>query len=86
MANVRRLSATPATYRITVFGHIDPKWSSRLGGMSIASSVEDGEPVTVLLGGLADQAALLSVLNTLGAIGYPLRSVEQRSVLGTVGR
>ena len=57
---------TPATYRIRVQGRLDSNWSSRLGGMAITpDTASKNQPVTILIGHLADQAALSGVLNTL---------------------
>jgi len=68
---------TPATYRIQVKGYLEDKWSDRLGGMVIkATGGPEGERETVLVGRLADQAALFGVLNTLYGLHLPLLSVE----------
>ena len=68
---------TPATYRIHIQGTLDESWSSRLGGMTIAPASREGEPpLTVLVGELIDQAALLGVVNFLYDLGQPLVSVE----------
>jgi hypothetical protein len=68
---------TPATYRIHIQGTLDESWSSRLGGMTIAPASQEGEPpLTVLVGHLIDQAALLGVVNFLYDLGQPLLSVE----------
>ena len=69
---------TPAKYRIRVQGTLDPSWSDWLGGMSITTSGDrDEAPVTILVGRLADQAALMGVLDTLyNYFHAPLLSVE----------
>jgi len=69
---------TPAEYRICVKGHLDPSCSERLGGMTITTTGEaDEAPVTTLVGRLADQAALMGVLNALYDYFHaPLLSVE----------
>ncbi len=68
---------TPATYRIRIQGKLDQSWSDRLGGMAIAlDTTADKPPVTILVGHLADQAALSGVLNTLYEIHLPLLTVE----------
>jgi hypothetical protein len=73
---------TPATYRIRVQGTLDESWSSRLGGMAIAPASREGEPpLTVLVGQLIDQAALLGVVNFLYDLGQPLLSVECLEIL-----
>jgi hypothetical protein len=67
----------PATYRIQVQGSLDASWSSRMGGMAITCAGPEEEPeVTALVGPLADQAALLGVLNFLYDLCLPLLSVE----------
>ena len=68
---------TPATYRIRVQGRLDKSWADRLGGMTITTdpAAEKG-PVTILVGHLADQAALSGILNTLYELHLPLLSVE----------
>jgi RNA binding exosome subunit len=68
----------PATYRIAVRGALDSSWSGHLSDMAIAPDAGAfGEPVTVLTGQLADQAALLGVLNHLAELGLALVSVER---------
>ena len=68
---------TPGKYRIRVQGHLGEEWSDRMGGMRIAACREpDGQVVTTLCG-LADQAALSGVLNSLYDLGFFLLSVEQ---------
>ena len=67
----------PAIYRIRVRGHLDPKWSERLEGMNITEvrhSEKDDE--TILVGRLADQAALAGVMNTLYEQHLPVLSVD----------
>ena len=68
---------TPATYRIRVQGRLDDTWADRLGGMAItADTAAEKLPVTILVGHLADQAALSGILNTLYELHLPLLSVE----------
>jgi len=68
---------TPATYRILVQGHLDEEWSDRLGDMVITRAFTDKKhPITILVGHLADQAALSGVLNTLYDLRMPLLSAE----------
>jgi len=67
----------PAIYRIRVRGHLDSKWSDRLEAMNITESQQDdGESETVLVGRLADQAALAGVMNTLYEQHLPVLSVD----------
>jgi len=68
---------TPATYRIRVQGHLDEGWTDRVGGMVITRAYTDKKhPLTILVGRLADQAALSGVLNTLYDLRMPLLSTE----------
>ncbi len=52
-------------------------WSDYCGGMTIE---HEGDPkryaVTILMGRVADQSALIGVLNSLYDMGYPILSVE----------
>jgi len=67
----------PATYSISILGTLDKKWSDYYGGMTIEhATVLDRYPMTTLTGILADQAALLGILNSLYDSGYPIISVE----------
>jgi hypothetical protein len=67
----------PATYRISVMGTMDKKWSDYCGGMSIEHNVVlDQYPMTTLTGQLRDQSALIGVINSLYDFGYPIILVE----------
>jgi len=67
----------PAIYRIVVRGTLDPDWSSRIAGMSITERRTRADQVeTVLVGRLADQAALASVLNALYELHLPVVSAD----------
>ncbi len=67
----------PASYRISVKGHLDDRWSDRLGGMVITRAfAEDNQPMTILIGNLIDQAALSGVMNALYNLHLPVFSVE----------
>ena len=67
----------PAIYRIKIQGVLDRNWSDYYGGMTIEY---EGDPkqyaMSILTGKLADQSALIGVLNSLHDIGYPILSVE----------
>jgi hypothetical protein len=67
----------PAMYRISIVGTLDKKWSDYYGSMTIehASDQHYGS-MTILTGRLADQSALVGVLNSLHDIGCPILSVE----------
>ena len=68
----------PAIYRICVRGRLRQDRSSHLAGMNITYDrrEEDGEEETILVGRLADQAALSGVLNSLYELHLPVASVE----------
>jgi hypothetical protein len=67
----------PGRYRILIRGTLDASWSDRLGGMTIsAARLADGAAATMLIGELADQSALVGVLNALHDFGLLLVTVE----------
>ena len=67
----------PALYRISILGNLDKNWSDYCGGMTI-EHVSDPKhnSMTIMTGRLADQSALIGVLNSLHDIGCPILSVE----------
>jgi hypothetical protein len=67
----------PAIYKIRVRGSLDDSWSDRIGGMQITETRgSDGDVETILVGRLADQAALSGILNTLYELHFPVLSAE----------
>jgi hypothetical protein len=67
----------PATYRITVEGHLDDSWSDCLGGMTITTGSHGDQGVmTTLVGRVRDQAELFGVLNTLYELHITLLTVK----------
>ena len=67
----------PAVYRIRIQGILDKNLSDYYGGMTIEHEGDSKQSVmTSLMGKLADQSALIGVLNALFDIGYPILSVE----------
>ena len=67
----------PAMYCIRVVGYLDEHWSTRLGGLDINSSKNEGKrEITTLSGPIIDQAALFGVLKALYDMRLPLLSVE----------
>ena len=67
----------PATYRIHVGGRLDASWSDRIGGMQITEiHAADGQTETILVGRLADQAALSGIMNSLYELHMPVLSAE----------
>lgn len=70
-----------SSYYIRVRGVLDVTWSERLGGLTLSVARQaDGAAMTTLSGELADQSALLGVLNTLHDLGLPLESMERTAV------
>jgi hypothetical protein len=66
-----------ATYRIRVQGQLDRLWVGRLGDLTLTSDRDEATPVTNLTGWIADQAALMGVLEQLYALGLTILSVER---------
>ena len=74
----------PATYQIQVQGWISERWADWFDDMTISVSDEDdaGQPggglaITTLTGTVADQAALLGLLQQLYTLGLPLLLVRR---------
>jgi hypothetical protein len=64
-------------YRISILGTLDKNWSDYCGGMTIEHlSDPKGYAMSILTGRLADQSALIGVLNSLHDIGCPILSFE----------
>ena len=66
----------PTVYEIRVEGQLDPCWSEWLDGMTI-TPLENGE--TLLVGPVADQAALHGLLNRIRDMNLKLICVEKTS-------
>ena len=67
----------PVRYRIELQGCLDPSWAEDVSGLAITvAHPEHGPAVTTLIGPLADQAAVLGVLNLVFSLGLPLLSVN----------
>ena len=68
----------PAIYRICIQGILDKHWSDYCGGMTIEHESDPHQhAVTIMIGRLADQSALVGVLTSLHDIGCPILSVER---------
>ncbi|MEZ4868663.1 MAG: hypothetical protein R3C14_45460 [Caldilineaceae bacterium] len=66
-----------ARYRIYAQGRFDPDWLDMLSGAwVIYRRPSDNRSVTILVGEVADQAALMGVLEQLYSLGFPLLLVE----------
>ena len=67
----------PAMFRIRILGTLDEHWSEYCGGMTIEHESDPKRAaLTILTGRLADQSALIGVLNALHDIGCPILLVE----------
>lgn len=67
----------PTHYCICAQGVFDQCWLEMLSGVWVLEErVDSGAHMTTLIGCVADQAALLGVLNHLCDLGMPLLSVE----------
>lgn len=70
-------SLEPAVYRIRIQGILDKNWSDYCGGMTIEHESDPNRyAMTILMGRLADQSALIGVLNSLHDLGCPILAVE----------
>ena len=66
----------PATYRITIGGTLNERWSDWFNGMEIEHEAEPGQsPTTTLTGTVVDQAALRGLLVQIWDLGLVLISV-----------
>ena len=75
--NPKNLKSNPAMYRIRVPGLLNPEWSEFLQGMTMSTvEDEDSGTCTELVGLLADQAALMGVLELLYDRGVLLLNVQ----------
>ena len=67
----------PARYRIHALGLFSPRWLDMLSGdWAIADQPAAQPGATILVGQVADQAALMGVLNHLYDLGLSLLLVE----------
>jgi hypothetical protein len=62
------------TYELRVKGRLDDRWSDSLGGL-VVQPQRDG--TTLLVGPVADQAALHGVISRIRDLGLPLLSVTR---------
>ncbi|MCA9981491.1 MAG: hypothetical protein KDD89_11670 [Anaerolineales bacterium] len=62
----------PSIYQIRLKGHLGPQWTAWFDGLQITLT-EGGE--TILVGPVADQAALYGLLRKVRDLGLPLQAV-----------
>jgi hypothetical protein len=66
----------PASYRIEVGGHLNIRKATWFEGLTLTNDYhDDGTPVTVITGEVADQAMLHGLLTRIRDLGLPLLSV-----------
>lgn len=63
-------------YEIKVEGYLDECWSDWLGGLTVT---HDGQGCTLLVGAIADQAALHGILAQIRDLGLTLISLTPKS-------
>ena len=73
VSDVRQFDGRGA-YEIRVRGKLDQKWSDWFGGFTITHA---GDAETMLMGTVADQAALHGMLHKIRDLGLPLLSVQR---------
>jgi hypothetical protein len=73
MSDVRRFSGR-GVYEIRVKGNLDLRWSDWFDGFSITPV---GDDETLLIGSVADQAALHGMLHKIRDLGLTLLSVQR---------
>jgi hypothetical protein len=69
--------ATLRRYRVRVEGRLGERWRHWFEDMEVSMTTEAGSDVTTLAGPVADQAALLGLLQQLYTLGLPLLSVQR---------
>jgi hypothetical protein len=68
-----------AAYVIRVQGQVGGRWAQWFDEMTIDTNEQAADgPMTVLTGPVADQAALLGLLQKLYTLGLPLLSVQRK--------
>jgi hypothetical protein len=74
MTNGRKFDV-PAVYQIRVKGNLEQKWSDWFDGFAIEPQPNDE---TLLVGSVADQAALHGILAKIANLGLPLLSLQRQ--------
>jgi len=67
----------PAVYHISVKGNLDQKWSDWFDGFTITPQ---GDDETLLIGPVADQAALHGLLAKIRDLGLPILLVKHIAI------
>ena len=66
------------TYEIQVQGRIGERWAHWFDDMRVSAQGEALSAITTLTGKVADQAALLGLLQKLYTLGLPLLLVQRK--------
>lgn len=66
-------------YQITVSGRLPSDWEDWFEGFAVEAGASDDGPFTVMVGEVADQAALHGVLARLRDLAVPIISVTRIS-------
>lgn len=73
----------PAGYRIEVVGHLHVQKVTWFEGLVVTNSYDDdGTPVTIISGEVADQAMLHGLLTRIRDLGLPLLAVTRIESIG----
>jgi hypothetical protein len=68
----------PASYRIEVEGHLNVHKATWFEGLTLTNDHhDDGTPVTIITGEVADQTMLHGLLTRIRDLGLPLLSVNR---------
>ena len=74
----------PAHYRMCFLGMLDPSWSAMFGDMTLTTErLDEKQCITTLNGLVADQAALMGVLNLAYDLSLVLLLVKCEPALQT---
>ena len=67
----------PVVYEVRAQGWVSTRWADWLDGMTLAlEGGNDAPSVALLAGRLADQSALLGLLQSLHNLGFPILAVR----------
>lgn len=67
----------PQVYRVILQGRLGPEWVTTFSHLDLQTGyTEDGTPITILSGEIADQAALHGILQEIRDLGLMLLLVE----------
>ncbi len=70
----------PAQYEIQIEGTLGARWAEWFHGMNITGRTEGERVLTVLTGGIPDQAALLGMLQSIHNLGLVILSVRRSNL------